>query len=266
MPVVSIDTLTDPRLDAYRNVPDPDLLRTHGLFVAEGRLVVRRLLLESPFETLSVMVTRVAYQALVDVLDSRSQLPVYVVSQDVMNHVTGYNIHRGCLAIGRRPPAARWCDLIDSARRIVVLERVANADNVGGVFRNAAAFNADAVLLDPAATDPLYRKAIRTSLGAALVVPFARVEPWPEALIVLKEMAFATVALTPTPSAPLLRDALASFAGGRTALVLGHEGEGLSEAALLMCSHRARIPIASRVDSINVATAAAIALYELGIS
>jgi tRNA G18 (ribose-2'-O)-methylase SpoU len=223
------------------------------------------MLLESPFEPLSVMVTDVAHRALADALDSMAAVPVYVVPQHVMNQVTGYNIHRGCLAIGRRPPVRQWRDVAASAQRIVVLERVGNADNIGGVFRNAAAFAADAVLLDPAATDPLYRKAIRTSLGAALTVPFARAEPWPDALTVLGAMGFATVALTPAASAPPLRDVLAPLATQRIALVLGHEGDGLSEAAMRSCDHRARIPIASRVDSINVTTAAAIALYELGV-
>ncbi|OFW13868.1 MAG: hypothetical protein A3F70_10595 [Acidobacteria bacterium RIFCSPLOWO2_12_FULL_67_14] len=144
-----------------------------------------------------------------------------------------------------------------------MLEGVANADNVGGIFRTAAALGAGAVLLDPTSTDPLYRKAIRTSMGAAPVVPFARMEPWPAALAALQALGFATVALTPA-AAPTVRDTARAIQAGRVALVLGHEGEGLTQAALDACTHRARIPTAATVDSLNVAVAAAIALYEIG--
>lgn len=263
MPVAPVDSLSDPRLDSYRNVPDPQLVRERGLFVAEGRLVVRRLLTESPLDTESVMVTDAARRALDDVIGTRPNLPVYLVPQDVMNGVVGFNIHRGCLAIGRRPPAAWWKEIAAGARVIVAVERVANADNIGGVFRNAAAFGAGAVLLDPSAADPLYRKAIRTSLGAALIVPFARAAPWPGALLELRAQGVATVALTPGVTARPIDETVAALGGRRIAVVLGHEGDGLSRAALDACEERARIPIASHVDSLNVAAAAAIALYEI---
>jgi len=187
-----------------------------------------------------------------------------------MNGVTGFNLHRGCLAIGDRPRPARWQDVISGVRlepkaaTIVVLERVSNADNVGGVFRNAAAFGADAVLVDPVSTDPLYRKAIRTSMGAALRVPFARAEPWPDALRELRHQGFALLALTPAADASPLRDCIAGVSGRPVAVVLGHEGEGLSAGALEACEYHARIPMASGVDSLNVSSTAAIALYELG--
>ena len=265
-----ITSPADPRLDDYRNVPDPELIRRRGIFVAEGRLVVRRLLTESALPARSVMVTEAAHASMADVLATRPDLPVYVVSSSVMDSIAGFNIHRGCLAIGERPREARWeevfrlkpeATLQPDATTIVVLERVGNADNVGGVFRNAAAFGAGAVLLDRASADPLYRKAIRTSMGAALLVPFARAEPWPDVLHQLRERGFATVALTPAPSAATLQATVAAAGGRPAALVLGHEGEGLSQAALDACEHHARIPIASRVDSLNVAAAAAIALY-----
>src|SRR6185503_18953736 len=136
----------------------------------------------------------------------RPALPVFVVPQPVMNAITGFNIHRGCLAIGERPAPARWQELAaitnhksPTANVLAVLERVANADNVGGVFRSAAAFGASAVLIDPASTDPLYRKAIRTSMGASLQLPFARADPWPDALIDLRALGFAVIAMTPAP-------------------------------------------------------------------
>jgi tRNA G18 (ribose-2'-O)-methylase SpoU len=152
---------------------------------------------------------------------------------------------------------------VAGAHTAVVLERVANADNVGGIFRNAAAFGAAAVLLDPATTDPLYRKAIRTSMGAALAVPFARAEPWPDALRALGDRGFATIALTPAASAPPLRAAVEAAGTRPIALVLGHEGDGLTAHALAACTARARIPIAAGMDSLNVASAAAVALYEV---
>jgi tRNA G18 (ribose-2'-O)-methylase SpoU len=197
-----------------------------------------------------------------------------VVPQSVMTSITGFHLHRGCLALGERPRPVPWQDIITGVTQIpkpnaqrpivvVVLERVANADNVGGVFRNAAALGADAVLLDSVSTDPLYRKAIRTSMGAALLVPFARAEPWPGVLHDLRERGFAVIAMTPARSAPTLRETVEGIAGRRAAIVLGHEGEGLTRTALDACEYHARIPITGGIDSLNVAAAAAVALYEL---
>ena len=275
MPVLTIDAADDARLADYQNIPDAALVERRGLFVAEGRLVVRRLLEESRLVARSVMVTDAAFASIADALAARPELPVYRVSQTVMNGVTGFNIHRGCLAMGERPADAPWTVIAGRARTILVLERIANPDNVGGIFRNAIAFGVDAVLLGPACADPLYRKAIRTSMGAALLVPFANAEPWPDALRQLQSLGFAVVALTPSADAPLLHQVVArcadrrvpSGAEGPIAVVLGHEGEGLTAEALEACEHRARIPMglgrAATFDSLNVAVAAAIALYEL---
>jgi tRNA G18 (ribose-2'-O)-methylase SpoU len=187
-----------------------------------------------------------------------------------MNTIAGFNIHRGCLAIGERPSPTRWQDLggelptsnSQLPKVFVALERVANADNVGGVFRSASAFGAAAVLLDPATTDPLYRKAIRTSMGATFQVPFARAEPWPAALTELRNRGVAVIAMTPAPAARPLDQAIAAVGRRPAAIVLGHEGDGLTAEATSACELHARIPISSAVDSLNVATAAAIALYE----
>ena len=144
----------------------------------------------------------------------------------------------------------------------IYYERVGNPDNVGSIFRSAAAFGVDGVLLQADCADPWYRKAIRTSMAASLTMPFAT-PPWPDALRELSSSGWATVAMTPAGDAPLLRDVAATLTARRVAIVLGHEGEGLTEAALRVCSHCARIPIVDRVDSLNVATAAAVALYEI---
>jgi tRNA G18 (ribose-2'-O)-methylase SpoU len=155
-----------------------------------------------------------------------------------------------------------WQQAVADARTVVLLERVANADNIGGIFRNAAAFGVGGVLLDDESADPLYRKAIRTSMAAALVVPFARVASAALALLELRRAGFATVALTPAASASTIRSTMDALDGRPVVVALGHEGEGLTPAALEACEFLARIPISNSVDSLNVAAAAAIALYE----
>ena len=180
--VIRIDNEDDTRLSEFRNVPDAELLTRLGLFVAEGRLVVARLI-TSGLSTRSVLVTETAFSSLEGVLTGLP-VPVYVVPRSVMNTVAGFNFHRGCLALGVRPPARDWRDIVAASReraRLVVLERVSNVDNVGSIFRNAAAFGADGVLLQADCADPLYRKAIRTSMAASLTMPYARA-PWPDTL------------------------------------------------------------------------------------
>lgn len=267
MPVITIEGQDDERLADYRNIPDAELVERRGIFIAEGRLVVRRLLEESPLAARSVMTTEAALASMEDALAARPDVPVYLVPKAVMDGVAGFNIHRGCLAIGERPASTPWPALVARARTILVLERIGNADNVGGIFRNAIAFGVDGVLIGPGCADPQYRKAIRTSMGAALLVPFASVEPWPDALRQLTDLGFASVALTPSAASPPLRDVAAELSGRQVAIVLGHEGEGLTPEALEACEHRARIPMGLRrtaaFDSLNVAAAAAIALYEL---
>jgi tRNA G18 (ribose-2'-O)-methylase SpoU len=258
--VVHVASVSDPRLADYRNVPDPELLRDRGVFVAEGRHVVRRLLTESRFVARSLLLTPAARDSLSDLLPRFESIPAFVVSQDAMNALTGFNMHRGCLAIGERQPLPAWEALVREARLVVVLEGVSNADNVGAIFRNAAAFGVDAVLLGPSCTDPLYRKAIRTSMGAALRVPFTSMGGWPGALDVLKRRGFVVMALTPSRDARELGEIERP---SRTAILVGHEGDGLSAGALSASDRQIRIGMAEGVDSLNVATATAVALYAL---
>lgn len=171
MPITRIDDPGDGRVTDYRNIPDPELVERQGVFVAEGRLVVRRLLESSGWTTRSVMVTETALASIRDLLIERQHLAVYVVSQPVMSTVTGFDVHRGCLAVGERRPPRQWQRVAAQARLVVALERIGNPDNVGSVFRSAKAFGADGVLLGPSCADPLYRKAIRTSMGATLAGP-----------------------------------------------------------------------------------------------
>ena len=266
MPVVPIDDPLDPRLHDFRGVPDPILLRRRGLFVAESRFVVRELLAHPRLATRSLLATPAALASLRDLLDDRvlGALPVYAAPPPVLKAITGFQVHRGCLALGERPPPATDADLpaLAAARLAVVLEQVGNPDNMGGIFRNAAAFGAGCVLLAPGCCDPLYRKAIRTSIGATLRIPWGEMPDWPDGLDRLCAHGFTTVALTPDRDADDL-PALAAAPPARTALVLGAEGAGLSDEAAARVDRRVRIPMALGVDSLNVATAAGIALYAL---
>jgi tRNA G18 (ribose-2'-O)-methylase SpoU len=276
MPVERLADMSDARLGDYRGVPDPELLRRGDIFVAEGREVVRTLLTASPLKTRSVLVTETALDALRDVIEPRlAALPVFVVDQGAIQALTGFNIHRGCLAIGERPAPVLLKEFLEvsseaavpprpEAATLVVLEQIVNADNVGSIFRNAAAFGADAVVLGPNCCDPLYRKAIRTSMGAALRVPFVQAGAWPASIGWLRAAGFRVAALTPARDAVEIRDVVREWqAGCRVALLAGSEGPGLTAAALDAADVRMRIPMAAGVDSVNVATAVAIALHRL---
>jgi len=258
MPLIRLSDPNDPRIDVFRNVPDPDLFVRGGLFVAEGRLVVRRLIEGRRFSVRSVMVTEAALVPLRDLLATRDELTVFVVPQAVMDGITGLNMHRGCLAIGERPRPRQWRDVTRGAQRAIALERIANADNVGSVFRSAAAFGIELVVLGPNTGDPLYRKAVRTSMAATLAVPFVRAPQWPAAITDLRGDGFRVVALTPALTAAPLEDIRPM---AKLALLVGSEGEGLTRDALAAATLTARIPMTLAVDSLNVTTAASIAMY-----
>ena len=256
-----ITTLEDPRLEPYKALSNPPALRARGLFVAEGRLVVRRLVDGSPYPVHSLLLTPAARDGLADLLPSLpASAPVHLVGPSLMKAVAGFHVHRGCLGLAHRPDARGLASLnLPACRRLLVLEGVNNPDNVGGLFRNAAAFGVDAVVLGPRCGDPLYRKAIRTSMGGSLVVPFVDAGEWPGALGHLAAAGINLVALTPDAAAPELPEVWAGDAP--LALLLGAEGEGLSSAARSLAPAQARIAMVAGVDSLNVSTAAAIALY-----
>jgi len=243
----------DPRLAPYRDLRDAGLAVRRGLFVAEGRPVVRRLLAGSRFRAHSVLATEPMVETLSDVVDGA---PLYVVDEATIRSVVGFAFHRGCLALGERGVPGSLAPLL-AGRRLLVLERVTNPDNIGAMFRNAAALGADGVLLSPGCGDPLYRKAVRVSMGGTLVVPFARVEAWPGVLVDLRERGFTIVALAPGGALPI--DELPRPA--RVALLLGAEGDGLSAAARAVADVTVAIPMAGADHSLNVATASGIALH-----
>ena len=258
-----IDRLDDPRTAEYGRIGDPSWLLENGLFVAEGRLVVQRLLEGRRFAVKSVLLTPPALSALGSIIDTAGA-PAYVCDQQTMSGIAGFNFHRGCLAIGERPRAAPALESFASSRRLLALEGVGNPDNVGGLFRVAAAFDVGGVILDRATADPLYRKAIRTSMGASLRIPFARCEAWLSQLHALRRQGTHLVALTPDRSAmPLPAYAARAPADGRLALMVGAEGPGLTDAAFSIADALVRIPIDSAVDSLNVVVAAGIALATL---
>jgi tRNA G18 (ribose-2'-O)-methylase SpoU len=265
IPITDITDAGDPRLADYRALKERHLNAEGGRFVAESERVVRRLL-ASPLGVHSVLVTpprlRAIEDALGDALEARrgdGDLPIYVASQSVLDEIAGFHVHRGCLAIGERPAARA---LPSGARGVVVLEDLVDVDNLGAIARNAAAFGADALVLSPRCADPFYRKAIRTSLGAVLDLPIVRFSDWPGDLENLRELGFSLIAAVVSPVAtPLPRFSPPA----RWALLLGAEGPGLSPGAVLRCHHSVTIPMSTSlgVDSLNVATAAAVMLYAL---
>lgn len=263
--VVVVDGAGDPRVAEYRDIGDHARLVAQGLFVAEGRLVVERLI-DDHFQIRSLLLNRAAFDALGPRLEKLGRdTTTFICATEDFEALTGYHIHRGCLALAERPAPRLLDDLLMRAGSLVLLENVGNADNIGGTFRNAAAFGAGAIVLNHGCADPLYRKAIRTSMAATLRVPFSTVpfpDLWAEALTRVRVAGFQLVALTLRDDAMNL-DEFASGPRGRIALLLGAEGSGLSAESEALADVRVRIPITSRVDSLNVSVAAGIALYSL---
>lgn len=261
--LIRIDDASDSRIAAYAAVGDPAALERDGLFVAEGRLVVERLFEDGRFAVQSVLVTGTAAEALRGILERRSDATVFICEPAVVQQITGFDFHRGCLALAHRPREQASLTDLSRATRLVALEGVGNPDNVGGLFRTAFALGAGAVILDRATSDPLYRKAIRTSMAATLRLPFLRVDPWLDGLASLRASGSRIVALTPDPDAIALTD-YAPRADERLVLVVGSEGSGMRRESLALADVKVRIPIDPRADSLNVVTAAAIALHALG--
>jgi tRNA G18 (ribose-2'-O)-methylase SpoU len=263
VPVIRIESLADPRVIDYQALADHDRLRRRGLFVAEGRLVVERALSMDGYSVRSLLLSDSALTALQAVVERVPQIPTFTCAASEFKQLAGLNLHRGCLALVERPPDRTVADVTQGARTVVVLEGVGNADNVGGIFRNAAAFRADAVVLSPACIDPFYRKAIRTSMAATLTVPFAWSHAWPDDLRRLRDAGFTVGALTPQQPSESLDEVASGPRPERWALLFGSEGPGLTPEALAHTDVRMRIPIAETVDSLNVAVACGIALARL---
>ena len=262
MTIIRIDDPTDSRLAPYRDIRERDLASRDGLFIAEGKVVLNVLLSARRFDPLSILLLESRVAGMEETLGKvPTALPVYVVPASVMDAVAGFNVHRGVLAaVKRRPaePAEKLIAGLPSKALVLVLVGISNHDNVGSIFRNAAAFGVDAVLLDGTSCDPLYRKAIRVSVGASLKVPFAVAASAVELISALGAAGFAQYALSPRGSL----DIGAIVPPRRAALYLGTEGEGLPESVMSGMT-TVRIPIAPGFDSLNVAAASAVALHRL---
>ena len=259
--LVEISDPDDPRLRDYRDLRDvqlrKDLEAEHGLFLAEGEKVVRRAV-ESGYDARSFLMAPRWLDGLADVLE-RSEAPCFVLSEDLAEQVTGFHVHRGALASLERRPLAPVEDVLAGARSVLVLEDIVDHTNVGAILRSGAALGFDAALLAPRCADPLYRRAIKVSMGAVFTLPWPRLPEWYDALPALSARGFTTVALTLADDAVPVEDAVAGL--DRVALVLGSEGHGLSERWQDSADRRAIIPMHEGIDSLNVAAASAVACY-----
>jgi tRNA G18 (ribose-2'-O)-methylase SpoU len=286
--LIEVDDPDDPRLDLYRDLNDPaGRIRVdadQSVFVVEGRLAVDRLL-RSEYTLRSLLVDDHQVAGASDlVAATRARgAPVFVGSRALVTGLVGFDLHRGVVAVAKRPSPVDPGRLLESATRtsappgatalVAVLEGLNDHENIGALFRNAAAFGAAAVLLDPTCADPLYRRSIRVSVGHVLHMPFARLTPWPSGLDQVRAAGFVVAALTPHPDTDgrvptvSLSELRASVSGpghpAGVALLLGAEGPGLSDAAVAASDVLVSIPMADGVDSLNVATAAAIAFHSL---
>lgn len=259
--IIEVDDPADPRVADFRDLNSsdrrPDLPSGRGLVIAEGVLVVRRLL-GSRFRVRGLLGVEKKLDELGGELDGLD-VPFYLLDAQVMHDVVGFHLNRGVLAAADRAPALEVHDVVSGARTLAILEGVNDPENLGSMFRNAAGLGVDGVLFGARCADPLYRRAVRVSMGHVLRVPFATMPVWPRGLDELRADGWQTIALTPAPDAVPLSTAMA---GEKVAVLLGAEGPGLTEHAMRATDVRARIPMAPGTDSLNVSTAAAMAFYE----
>jgi tRNA G18 (ribose-2'-O)-methylase SpoU len=262
--VVDVADPADPRLDDFRDLNSidrrPDLPTGKGLVIAEGVLVVQRML-ASRFTPRALLGTGRRLAELGADLDGLDA-PFYRVTAEVMADVVGFHLNRGVLASASRAAELTVPQVLDGATTVAVLEGVNDHENLGSVFRNAAGLGVDAVVFGSGCADPLYRRAVRVSMGHALLVPFAKATDWPNDLKLLRDKKFRVLAMTPDPAAPSLADAMSGLSGQRVAILVGAEGPGLQERTMRSSDLRVRIPMSRATDSLNVATAAALAFYE----
>lgn len=263
--LIEIADVHDSRIEMYRDIQERDLVGRENLFVAEGKVVLEKLVGNHLHRPLSLLITHRRVEALGPIIAQLpDDVPVYVAAQPVFDAIAGFPMHRGILAIGRRTRTPTGDELLAQCAdrsTVLVLSGIANHDNMGGLFRNAAAFGVDAVLLTSDCCDPLYRKAIRVSVGATLLVPYAHLSRTDDPIALLERHAIKPVALSPT-GACLLAD---WRPGPRTAVLLGAEGPGLP-ADVIQRAHSLRIAMSGGFDSLNVATTSGIVLHHISAS
>ena len=262
--VIDILDPADSRVDDFRDLNSvdrrPDLPTGKGLVIAEGVLVAQRML-ASRFRPHAFLGTQRRLLELADDL-ADAGAPYYRAPAEVMAEVVGFHLNRGVLGAARRAPELTVSDVIRGARTVAVLEGVNDHENLGSIFRNAAGLGVDGVIFGTGCADPLYRRAVRVSMGHALLVPFAKAQQWPADLNQLRDNGFRLLAMTPNPAAQTLAEAIDGLADQKVAILVGAEGPGLTETAMRASDTRVRIPMARGTDSLNVATAAARAFSE----
>lgn len=262
---VPVTDAADPRLSDYVALRDTSLRKSleseRGLFIAEGEKVIRRAI-EAGHRPRSFLLAERWIPGLADLIDLHPDAPVYVVSEDLAEAVTGFHVHRGALASLHRAEPTPMADLL-GLRRLVVAEDIVDHTNVGAILRNAAGLGWDGVLLAPRAADPLYRRSIKVSMGTVFSLPWARVDDWATAIPSLRAAGFTVVALALTPDAVGLDDLVAAGLPDKLAIVVGTEGEGLSRRWIEQADAVVSIPMAHGVDSLNVAAATAVACWAL---
>lgn len=269
--IIEIHDFSDPALDVYARLTENQLLNRadpdNALFVAESPLVIGRAL-DAGCEPVSFLMERQHTQGKGREILARccQDIPVYTADASVLTQLTGFHLTRGMLCAMRRPKLQSVEDVCRDARRVVVLENVMNPTNIGAIFRSAAALNMDAVLLTEAGSDPLYRRAVRVSMGTVFQIPWTYLpDGWPEpSMGWLRAQGFRTVAMALRDDSVPLNDPRL-LAEERLAIVLGTEGDGLAQATIDACDYTVRIPMSHGVDSLNVAAASAVAFYQLGL-
>ncbi len=274
--IIEITDFSVPELDVYARLTENQLLNRHepekGLFIAESPKVVERAL-DAGYTPVSLLLEKkhINGQAK-DVIARCGDIPVYTAEFEVLTQLTGFKLTRGVLCAMRRPALPSLEDICAGAHRIAILENVMNPTNVGAIFRSAAALNIDAVLLTPSCSNPLYRRAIRVSMGTVFQIPWTflgneseeNIDFWPETgMKLLKDFGFKTAAMALSDQAVDIDDA-ALMAEDKLAIILGTEGDGLSNTTIVGCDYTVCIPMSHGVDSLNVAAASAVAFWQLG--
>lgn len=270
--IIEITDFSAPELDVYARYSEVQLLRMNepkpGIFIAESPKVVERAL-DAGYEAISMLVEHRHLETQAKALIERcEEIPVYTAEYEVLTQLTGFALTRGMLCAMKRKDLPIIEDVCRGARRIAVLENVVNPTNVGAIFRSAAALRMDAVLLTPGCSNPLYRRAMRVSMGTVFQVPwtfFSERKTWPEdGLICLQQMGFKTAAMALRNDSVRIDDE-ALMAEEKLAVILGTEGDGLGSNTIADCDYTVRIPMAHGVDSLNVAAASAVAFWQLGV-
>ena len=269
--IIEINEFSRPELDVFARLTEAQLRNRlepeKGIFIAESPKVIERAL-NAGYEPVSLLMERKHIDGQAhDIIDRCGDIPVYTADRELLAELTGYQLTRGVLCALRRPPLPSVEELCGPARRVAVLESIVDPTNVGAIFRSAAALNMDAVLVTPTCCDPLYRRAVRVSMGTVCQVPWTRIgsEPadWPQPGVQrLRDLGFKTAAMALSDTAVSIEDPCLR-AEEKLAIILGTEGDGLSKHTIADCDYTVRIPMSHQVDSLNVAAASAVAFWQL---